>query len=317
MRRFVIGRLAMVVPVMLGATLVVFILTRLAPGDPTATLLGLNASDAERNALRAQLGLSHPVWVQYFDWLKLVVQGNLGTSIQLQTPVLGVVAKRLVDTLVLAVPAGAVAILAGVGLGTFAATRQNRLGDRVATAFSLFFVSMPPYWLSIVAIYIFAVRLSWFPTGQMHSVTGSQGLSDLVSHLVLPGLVAAAAPLTIIARSTRSAVLEVAGADFLTALRAQGQSERSILWRHHVRNALPQIIAMCGLQFAYLLLGSALFVEIVFNWPGIGLATYNAVETRDLPLIAGIVLVGSAIFTLINLAVDLITAVTDPRLRHV
>jgi peptide/nickel transport system permease protein len=306
----------MVVPVVLGATIVVFILIHLAPGDPTATLLGPNASDSARNALRAKLGFGQPVVVQYLRWLGLLLHGDLGQSIQLQQPVFTIVRQKLANTVILGVSAGFVAIVLGVGLGIYGAIRRNKLGDRVTTAGTLFFISIPPYLLSVVAIYLFAVRFRWFPTGEMHSLTGNGGFGDLVHHLVLPALVTAAAPLTIIARSTRSAVLEVSGADFITALRAQGYKERTILWRNTVKNALPQIITMAGLQLAYLLLGSALFVEIVFNWPGIGLATYNAVEGRDLPLIAGIVVVGAILFTLINLAADLISAAVDPRVRH-
>jgi peptide/nickel transport system permease protein len=215
---------------------------------------------------------------------------------------------------VLGVTAGVVAVVGGVALGMLSAVRQGTVTDRATTVVSLFLMSMPAYWLSIVLIYVFAVQLRWFPTGQMHSVTGGPTLSDLVWHLVLPATAAAVAPLTIIARVTRSALLEVASADFLLALRARGVPERRVL-RHTVKNALPSIVTMCGLQFGYLLLGSALFVEIVFNWPGIGLQTYNAVASRDFPMIAGIVVVSSVVFTLINLAVDLLTAALDPRVR--
>jgi peptide/nickel transport system permease protein len=315
MSRYTIGRLLMVVPVVLGATLAVFLLTQLAPGDPTSTLLGPNASDSAREELRHSLGLDDPLQEQYVHYLGKLAHGDLGQSIEMRAPVLEVVQDKFSSTLVLGVTAGVAAIVGGIALGVLSAVRQGSILDRATTVGSLFLMSMPAYWLSIVLIYLFAVRLGWFPTGQMYSITGDRGLSDLIWHLVLPATAAAVAPLTIIARVTRSALLEVVRADFLLALRARGVPERVVMLRHALRNALPNIVTMSGLQFGYLLLGSALFVEIVFNWPGIGLQTYNAVASRDFPMIAGVVIISAVVFTLINLLVDLLTAALDPRAR--
>jgi peptide/nickel transport system permease protein len=171
---------------------------------------------------------------------------------------------------------------------------------------------MPAYWLSLVLIYVFAVKTGWFPTGQMHSLSGSGGLGDLLWHLVLPAVAAAVAPAAVISRVARAAMLEVISQDFLTALRAKGLSERRILYSHAVRNALPTIVTMSGLQIGYLLLGSALFVEMIFEWPGIGRATYDAVTARDFPLVSGVVLISTVVFVVINLFTDLLFTILSP-----
>jgi peptide/nickel transport system permease protein len=315
MLRFIVLRALLLVPVLVGASLVVFILITLAPGDPTATLLGPNASDEAREALRERLGLNDPLNVQYGNWLALVVQGDLGTSIEMQAPVLDVAIEKFLNTLILGAAGAILGCFLGIAAGVISAVHQNSLVDRFILLASIFGISMPPYWLSIVFIYGFAVHLGWFPTGQMYSVGGDQGLLDLLWHLALPAIAAAVVPATIMARVSRTAMLEVMRQDFITGLRAKGLPERAVLYRHAFRNALPPIVSMTGLQVGYLLLGSALFVEIVFTWPGLGLQTYNAIGARDFPMIAGIVLVSTLIFVIMNLIVDVCCAWLDPRVR--
>jgi peptide/nickel transport system permease protein len=310
--RVLINRIGFLVPVLLASTGVVFLLTRLVPGDPTTTLLGPSASESAREALRDQLALSEPLHVQYVKWLGALLHGDLGMSISLGSPVLGVVGEAFKNTLILGLASGLVGVVIGVATGIVCAIRRNSLLDRFVLVGSLFGLSMPAYWLSLVLIYVFAVKTGWFPTGQMHSLSGSGGLGDLLWHLVLPAVAAAVAPAAVISRVARAAMLEVISQDFLTALRAKGLSERRILYSHAVRNALPTIVTMSGLQIGYLLLGSALFVEMIFEWPGIGRATYDAVTARDFPLVSGVVLISTVVFVVINLFTDLLFTILSP-----
>jgi peptide/nickel transport system permease protein len=313
MLRYTALRLLFLVPVLLGATIVVFVLVRLAPGDPTQTLLGPNATEAAREALREKLGLNDPVYVQYGNWLGLALQGDLGISIEMQAPVTEVALERFKNTLILGGASSLLGLVLGIAAGVLSAVHQNSWFDRSVLFVSIFGISLPGYWLSIVLIYLFAVKLGWFPTGQMYSVRGDQGVLDLLWHLMLPMMAGLAVPAALIARFTRTAMLEVLGRDFLTGLRAKGMPEWRVLYHHAFRNALPPIVGMSGLQIGYQLLGQMLFIEIVFGWPGIGFQIYNAVGARDYPMIAGIVLLATAVFVLINLVVDICSAMLDPR----
>ena len=308
-------RLLFLAPVIIGATVIVFVLIKLAPGDPIQTLLGPNASEEAREALRHKLGLYDPLYVQYWNWLRLAAQGDLGISIEMQAPVLDVAIERFENTLILGGVSGLLGLVVGIAAGVVSAVRKNSVFDRAVLFVSIFGISMPAYWLSVVLIYLFSVELAWFPTGQMYSVTGDQGLLDLLWHLVLPTLAAFVVPATLIARFVRTAMLEVIGQDFLTGLRAKGLPEWQVLYVHALRNALPPIVSMSGLQIGYQLLGQMLFVEIVFGWPGIGFQIYGAVASRDFPMIAGIVLLATIVFVLINLFVDVCSAMLDPRTR--
>ena len=313
MLRYVAHRLLFLAPVLIGATIVVFVLVRLAPGDPTQTLLGPNATEEAREALRLKLGLLDPLYAQYWNWLRLALQGDLGISIEMQSPVLHVAIERFKNTLILGGASGLLGLVLGIAVGVVSAVRQNGWFDRSVLFVSIFGISLPSYWLSVVLIYLFAVKLGWFPTGQMYSVRGDQDLLDLLWHLVLPMLAGFVVPAALIARFARTAMLEVLGRDFLTGLRAKGMPEWRVLYHHAFRNALPPIVSMSGLQIGYQLLGQMLFIEIVFGWPGIGFQIYNAVGARDYPMIAGIVLLATVVFVLINLLVDICSAMLDPR----
>jgi ABC-type dipeptide/oligopeptide/nickel transport system permease component len=312
MLRFVAARIVLLIPVLLGAAAIVFILIHAAPGDPTSVLLGQNASEATRAALRERLGLDEPLPVQFFRWLALALQGDFGTSISLRRPVLEIVASQFRNTLLLAFASGALGLAVGIPLGIVSAVKRNSSFDKGVLGISLFGLSMPPFWLSLVLIYVFAIQLRIFPTGQMSS-SADAGFLDTLWHLVLPAIAASIAVTGIIIRVTRAAMLEVLSLDFLLALRAKGVPERAVIYGHALRNALPTVVTMSGLQLGYLLLGSTLFVEIVFGWPGIGLLTYNAVFTHDLPLAAGIVLLSTVLFVLLNLVVDVVAAVVSRR----
>ena len=311
---FAVRRLAFVVPVLVGVSAVVFGLIQLAPGDAVDVLIGLNATAEARERLREALGLNDPVPLQYVRWLGLVVQGDWGQSIQNGQAVLPLIVDKFRISLILVAGAIALAVPVGMGLGLIAAVRHNSKLDRIIRAVCAFALSMPSYWLGILAILVFAQSLSWFPTGGMGSHVARGGVADLAWHLVLPATVAAAQPAALIARVARASILEVIRLDFVTTLRAAGLRESAVI-RHVVRNALPAIVTVAGLQLGYLFLGSTLFVEVIFAWPGMGLQMYQSVTGRDSSVVMGLVLFGATVFVLVNLAVDLTHRLIDPRVQ--
>ena len=315
MIRLLVRRALYLVPVLLGGSVIVFTLIHLAPGDPIDFLMGVYASPQARAALRAKYGLNDPLVVQYLRWLALVVQGDWGTSIQQHVPVLPLVLEKFQITLILTAAAGGFAIVTGVAAGLLSAVRQNSWIDRVILAVSVFAMSMPPYWLGLIGIFVFSVRLHWLPTGGLHSFSGERTAADLAWHLVMPAIVAGLTPAAIIARVTRAAMLEVTRLDFMTALRAKGVPESAVILRHALRNAMPTIVNMSGLQIGYLILGAALFVEIIFSWPGLGLEIYKSVIGRDMPMMLGLVLFSTIVFVILNLLVDIIGGLVNPRAR--
>jgi peptide/nickel transport system permease protein len=317
MLEFLIRRILLLVPVLLGGSLVVFTLMHLAPGDPIDVLMGVYASPEARQALRIQYGLNDAAYVQYFRWLWLILHGNWGTSIQQHVPVLPLVLEKFWITLLLTSAAAGFATVVGVAAGIVSAVKQNSWVDRLILIASVFTLSMPAYWLGLIFIFFFSVRLGWLPTGGMHSFIGEKTTADLLQHLLMPSIVAGLTPAAIIARVTRAAMLEIMRLDFMTALRAKGLSESAVILRHALRNALPTIVSMTGLQIGYLILGAALFVEIIFSWPGLGLEIYKSVVGRDMPMMLGLVLFSTFVFVLLNLLVDVIYRLINPRVREV
>lgn len=315
MTGLLIRRALYLIPVLIGGSAIVFTLIHLAPGDPIDFLMGVYASPQARAALRARYGLNDPLVVQYVRWLGLVLQGDWGTSIQQRVPVLPLVLEKFWITLLLTGAAGGFATIVGVSAGIISAVRQNSWIDRSILVVSVFAVSMPPYWLGLIGIFIFSVQLHWLPTGGLHTFTGEKTTLDLVKHLIMPAVVAGLTPAAIIARVARSAMLEVLKLDFMTALRAKGLSEGAIILRHALRNAMPTIVSMTGLQIGYLILGAALFVEIIFSWPGLGLEIYKSVIGRDMPMMLGLVLFSTIVFVVLNLIVDIIYRIINPRAR--
>jgi peptide/nickel transport system permease protein len=315
MTGLLIRRALYLIPVLIGGSAIVFTLIHLAPGDPIDFLMGVYASPQARAALRAKYGLNDPLVVQYVRWLGLVLQGDWGTSIQQRVPVLPLVLEKFWITLLLTGAAGGFAMIVGVSAGIISAVRQNSWIDRSILVVSVFAVSMPPYWLGLIGIFIFSVQLHWLPTGGLHTFAGEKTTLDLVKHLIMPAVVAGLTPAAIIARVARSAMLEVLKLDFMTALRAKGLSEGAIILRHALRNAMPTIVSMTGLQIGYLILGAALFVEIIFSWPGLGLEIYKSVIGRDMPMMLGLVLFSTIVFVVLNLIVDIIYRIINPRAR--
>ena len=315
MRRYVVRRLLLLVPVLLGVSVIIFMVLHLAPGDPAEIMLGSQATQADLERLRAELGLTQPLYVQYVHWVGLVARGDLGRSIWMKRPVLNEVLGRFKATLVLTGAALVLSTAAGLALGIASAIRPNSLLDRLSAVASLFGASMPVFWLGIVLMVVFALWLGWLPASGMFAPYGGGDLRDLLVHLALPAVTLAAASVTIIARLTRSTMLETLGQDYIRTARAKGVVERAVVLRHGLKNALIPIVTVVGVQAGYLL-GGAVLTETVFAWPGVGTLMVQGILARDFPLVQGCVLVVALSFVLINLAVDLLYAWLDPRIRY-
>jgi peptide/nickel transport system permease protein len=314
-RRYVVRRLLLLVPVLLGVSIIIFMVLHLAPGDPAEIMLGSQATQADLERLRAELGLTQPLHVQYVHWLGLVARGDLGRSIWMKRPVLGEVLTRFKATLVLTGAALVLSTAVGLALGITSAIRPNSALDRLSAVASLFGASMPVFWLGIVLMVIFALWLGWLPASGMFAPYGGGDLRDLLLHLALPAVTLAAASVTIIARLTRSTMLETLGQDYIRTARAKGVVERAVVLRHGLKNALIPIVTVVGVQAGYLL-GGAVLTETVFAWPGVGTLMVQGILARDFPLVQGCVLVVALSFVVINLAVDLLYAWLDPRIRY-
>ena len=315
MRRYLAQRLASALFVLVGVSLVVFLALHLAPGDPAQILLGPMATPAELGTLRGQLGLDQPVLVQYGRWASRAAQGDLGRSIMLRRPVLPELVGRFRATLILAGGALLLAFPLGVVLGVLSAARPGGRLDRLVQLVAMVGISMPAFWVGLLLIVGFSVRLGWLPGTGMYSPAGDGGAIDLLRHLVLPAVTLSLVPLAVVSRLTRASMLEVIGQDYVRTARAKGVREARVIGWHAFRNTLVAIVTVLGLEIGYLLAG-AVYVETVFSWPGIGFMMVNAILTRDFPLVQGGVLLVAAVYVLINLATDLLYAVVDPRVRH-
>jgi peptide/nickel transport system permease protein len=313
--RFLVNRLAAVVPVMFGVSLVVFLLMHLAPGDVATALLGPQATEASKQALRHTLGLDRPLPVQYGAWLLHVARGDFGISIATQRPVMSLVLPRFVNTLALTFASLLLAILIGYPIGVLAALRSRTAIDRGTMGMTLLLGSTPPYWLGLVLVLLFAIRLRWLPVSGMYDIAGNGGTVDLLRHLILPAITTALGPAAIITRMVRSSVREALDKPHVRVARAKGLKRGTLLRRHVLRAALPPVITITGLQLGYLV-GGALLTEVVFDWPGLGSLLYASITARDLPVVQATTLLIGLCFVLVNIAVDLINVLLDPRLQE-
>jgi peptide/nickel transport system permease protein len=314
-RSYLARRLLLLLPVLLGVSVVVFLVLHLSPGDPAEIMLGSQATQEDLARLRRELGLTEPLHVQYLTWVAHVARGDLGRSLWMKRPVLNEVLNRYKATLVLTASGLMLSTLGGIALGVASAVRPNSFLDRASAVTSLFGASMPVFWLGIVLMVVFSLWLGWLPASGMWAPYGEGGLRDLLAHLALPAVTLAAASLTIIARLTRSAMLEILSQDYIRTARAKGLVEQRVLFRHGLENALIPIVTVVGVQAGYLL-GGAVLTETVFAWPGVGLLMVQGILARDFPLVQGCVLVIALTFVLINLAVDLLYAWLDPRIQY-
>ncbi len=315
MAAYVAKRLLAVIPVLFGLSIIVFLMMALIPGDPATAILGNYATPENVARLNAQLGLDEPLPRQYLIWLGNLLQGDLGRSFALNRPVLDEVMERFSATLVLAGAALLLCSVLGLFAGIVSAVNQFGWTDRIITLFVLIGISTPSFFLGLMLILGFAVNLRWFPPSGMYAIYGGGDLPDLLYHLVLPAMTLAAVATGAIARLTRTAMLEVLRQDFIRTARAKGVSERRVICIHAFKAALVGVIPVIGIQAGFVL-GGAVYIETVFQWPGIGAMLVNAISTRDILLVQGGVLVVAASYVLFNLAADVAQSLLDPRLRR-
>jgi peptide/nickel transport system permease protein len=314
MAAYIVRRLILVVPVLLGISVIVFLIISLIPGDTATAILGAYATPENVARLNRELGLDRPLPLQYLTWLSGVLEGDLGRSYSLNRPVIDEVLERFGPTLILAGSALLLCALLGVSGGVVSAIRQYGWPDKLITVLVLIGISTPSFFLGIVLILWFSVWLGWFPTGGMYALFGGGGLLELLHHLVLPATALAVVATGVIARLTRANMLEVLRQDYVRTARAKGLREPAVITRHALRNALVNIVPIIGIQAGFVL-GGAVYIESVFQWPGIGRMLVTAISTRDILLVQGGVLVVAASFVLINLVADIVQSLLDPRLR--
>jgi len=311
---YALQRLLGLVPVLFGISVLIFLTMKLIPGDVARALLGPMATDQSLAQLRHALGLDEAIYIQYAKWLWRALHGDLGLSPIVHKPVMELLLPKFGNTLILAAASFALAVVGGVIVGLVAAARPQTAVDRTAMGVSLVVGNMPPFWLGLVLIVLFAINLRWLPSLGMYSSRGPGGLEDLLVHLIMPAVATAAAPGAIIARMTRASLLEILGQDYIKVARSKGLSERAVLWLHALRVAWPPILTISGLQLGYLL-GGAVFTEEVFGWPGLGRQLVSSVIARDVQVVQGAALFIAVVFVLVNLVVDLLNLCVDPRTR--
>lgn len=307
-------RLLAIVPILFGLSILVFAMMALIPGDPATAILGSYATPENVARLNEQLGLDRPLPQQYLIWAGNLLQGDLGRSYALNRPVADEVFERFGATLILAGSALLLCAFFGLLAGVVAAVRQFRWTDRIVTLVVLVGISTPSFWLGLLMIMLFAVQLQWLPASGMYAAYGGGDLPDLLRHLAMPAVTLAVVATGVIARLTRTAMLEVLRQDYIRTARAKGVPERRVIYRHAFKAALVTVIPVLGIQAGFVI-GGAVYIETVFQWPGIGRMLVNAISTRDLLLVQGGVLVVAVSYVLFNLAADILQALLDPRLR--
>ena len=321
MTQYIIRRFLISIPLLFLLSLTSFIVIQLAPGDPIQALIDpeemMYMGPHDIDELLAEYGLDKPLPVQYFIWLREAITGNLGYSMQTRNyPVVQLILERLPATMGLMVATMAFGISMGLLFGVISALRQYSRMDYTLTISAFFMLSVPEFFWALMAMFIFAVVLGWFPTFGMWTPGGETGFNlDLLHHAVLPVVALALNDIAGLMRYARASVLDTISADFVTTARSKGLSERLILWKHVFRNALIPIVTLVGLRLP-VLFGGALIVETIFNWPGVGLLGYTALMQRDYPVIMGVLMIASAITLVANLLTDIAYAWVDPRVRH-
>ena len=301
---YFVRRLLQAVPVLFGVTIIVFSMVHLIPGDPAEILAGSNATVEDIQDIRQQMGLDKPLAEQYLVYMKNIFKGDLGTSIRTRRPVLQEIIPRYGNSLLLASSAVVIMLLVGISTGILSAVKQGTWIDYISMVISLFGVSMPVFWFGLMLMLVFSVHLGLFPT---------TGIGTF-KHLVLPSLALGAHSTAVVARLTRSSMLEVIRQDYIRTARAKGLNEFSVILQHALKNAMIPVVTIVFLRFGALL-GGAVLAETVFAWPGVGLLMIEAIGTRDYPVVQGCVLMVSISFILINLMTDLIYPLLDPRMK--
>lgn len=304
MHKYIIKRLLMLIPVLLGVAFIIFAIMNVAEGDPVYQVAGPDATEEQLAALREEMGLNGGLLTRYFKYIWRLLHGDLGTSYISKMPVMKLYLQRLPHTLELASLAMVVAILVSVPLGILAAVKQNTWKDTFAMVAAMLGLSMPNFWLGLLLMLLFALKLGWFPSG------GSEGFRSVVLPAVTVGVGLAA----LLTRTTRSSMLDVLRQDYLRTARSKGVSEKKVIYRHALKNALIPIITIFGVQFSNVLGGSVL-AETVFAWPGVGRLVVDAIDQRDIPTVTGALIMTTMLVTIVNLLIDIVYAYVDPRIK--
>jgi len=313
LQQYVVRRVGALAVTLFFVSLLVFVVVRVLPGDPALIILGLEANADSVARVRQALGLDQPVPVQYVRWVGHALRGDLGRSIQYDLPVGALILSRLNVTLPLTLLAAAFMIAAAIPLGVFAATRHRRWGDYLTMTLSQLGVAVPGFWAGLLLILLFSVRLGWVQSGGFDG--WGEGFWRGLRSLLLPAIALGLFQFAVLARTTRSAVLEVLREEYVKTARAKGVAERVVLFRHALRNALIPIVTVAGVQLGQLLAGS-IILESVFYLPGLGRLTLAAISARDLPVVQGVVLFVASMIVTVNAAVDILYGILDPRIRY-
>lgn len=315
MTKFIIRRLLISIVVLFGVTAVAYFVMLLAPGDAVDMLISPGLSPEDIELKREALGLDDPFLVQYTKWLRELLRGNLGFSFTTRQPVTQRIGERMGSTLLLAFSSLALSYVIAIPIGVLSAVRQHSVLDYATTIFSFLGVSVPSFFFGLLMIFFFSLKLDLFPTGGTHTIGGEFSIVDRLSHLVLPTIVLSLQNTGVVMRYTRSGMLEVIHQDYIRTARAKGLRENLIIFRHALRNALIPVISVAGVQFPFLL-GGAIITEQIFNWPGMGRLTVEAINQRDYPTIMGLNLMTAVMVILGNLLADVMYGLVDPRIRQ-
>ncbi|AQS50859.1 peptide/nickel transport system permease protein [Paenalcaligenes hominis] len=313
MLAYIARRIVTTIPVVVMVAIVIFALLRLTPGDPAAIIAGDDASPAQLEAIRIQMGLNLPIYEQFFQWTSDLLKGNLGTSLLSNTPVTALIADRMGPTIALAIATLSFTLLIAIPIGVIAAWRHGKITDRFVMILSVLGFSIPTFVVGYLLIYIFSMKLGWFPVQGYRDL--SSGFYEFARRLTLPTIALSAVYTALIARITRSSVIEVMNEDFVRTARAKGVKESTVLLRHALRNAAVPIVTVIGIGAASLI-GGVVVTESVFNIPGLGRLVVEAVLARDYPIIQGVILLFSLTYIVINLIVDVLYTVFDPRITY-
>lgn len=302
--RYIFKRNVMLLPVLLGVTFLVYLIISLTPGDVAAMMLGQGATQESVAALRHEMGLNDPIYIQYGRYLGRLLQGDMGLSYATQKPVIEEILSRFPNTLALAFFSILVSIIISIPVGVISAVKQYSLADNLGMVLALIGISMPSFWLGLILIIVFALGFGWFPSGG----------ADQLKSIVLPALTLGVASTASIARTTRSSMLEVIRQDYIRTAKAKGLGSMTVILKHALRNALIPTLTVIGLEFGELL-GGAILTETVFSWPGIGRLIVESIQRKDTPMVLGCIIVFSVAFSIVNLLIDILYAFVDPRIK--
>ena len=315
MYKLIFLRVIAVIPILIGVSVISFSLMQLIPGDITLTLLGPFATDSSRKILMEFYGLDQPIYIQYYKWLGNFIQGDFGRSIAYKMPISEIIFIRVFNTAILTLVSATIAIFVGFLFGILSGIKRFSFFDRICTLMALIAASAPTFWISIMLLYVFSLKLRWFPATGMYSIGKDGDIINLLWHLPLPALSASFVSLAVIFRLSRSNLLDILNQDYIRAAKARGIPRVHILGSYAIKILLPGIVNISGLQIGFIF-GASLFVEVIFQWPGVGLLMYNATLSRDVPMIQAVLLILAIVFVIVNLISDIVTSIMNPQLRN-